>query len=621
MWIPTSKLDSTSFDYLRQVEQTKGGAVNGLFAPRVPTWRDLRRGWFKFIFFGLVFLGFLIIPSWPSIIASSSPLAIRIWQTILATLATLFLAIGLRRKMQKAGQPPIGDFLYVDALHVWEVSPANVQATCIEDLIDVDGTHHLYGGNYLYTNFALTLPGDRHEFRVNSRLTAERVMKYINLLKSLRNTDNEDLRVLLRTSPEMAGALAYRLTFDQPVGDLASISPGPTLPRPREDGSSNAAAPAAGSGGRKWVPWLAAAAVGGIGYFLFPLIDNFLVDDYLYAKTTHAAPQDTAPLEAYLKKVPNGSHAKEVREALDDQRFALAVRPALLRTYLDDPANVRHRDEAEQKIRDFYDRTIDDLTRRRDMRGEKATAIDEKMFTAVIDLLKDLKKSGNPVVLVGFKGKQDADPQTAEQKLVETIAHAQHVAGNAELDRIAKAAADKTAILSRGPTFDPVQTKAREGVILRHLSQSVEKVIGSDVLQLKPAAAGDKPVMEVAYHILPSGTLYTYTSTETVTPPFGGLPRTTTTTKGLLRGYKVDWDITFHTSGKPPYDCPFPSEPLNSLKYSSEASDPDWVPYLIILHSAFDDMSRRMIKNFGLDPPPARDSYSYADVRGDGVKP
>jgi hypothetical protein len=573
MRIATNRLDSTSLDYLRQIEQTQGSGSNGVFVPRTSTWQDPRRGWFKFVFFGVVALGVAALLTQPSLLAEHFQV-IRWWQLGLTTAGVLFLGIAIVRRGRKVEKQALGDFLHVDALHVWEVSPDRVDATCIEDLTDVDGTHHLYGGSYLYSNFVITVPGDRHEMRISSRAKAEQVMKFVNLLRTLRNSDNEGLRLLLRANPEMAAAIAMRLANDQPVEDLSNMATGPTLPRPKEESSSTAAAPAAGRGGRKLLPWLAAAAAAGLAYVFFPILDRHLMDNHLYAKALAAFQQG---------------------------------RIGLLRDYLAEPGNVYHRAEAWEKVGVIYDKVIDKLTKSRDLRGEKATPIDEKMFTAVIDLLKALKQSARPVVLVGFSAKQDPEPTTEEQKQFEKFIYDARVKEKPELEGIARSAPDKSAILSRGRTFDDEQTRLRERLILERLQQSVQKVLGEDILTLERAADGEKPTMDVAYHVHPSGGLYIYTMGNGVTE----------TVKGLIRGYNIDWTITFRTPGtENVYECKFPSMPATNLNYDGRPGDPDWAPYAIVLYSGFDDMSRRLIKNFGLEPPPPPGSYSFAGVTG-----
>ena len=56
------------------------------------------------------------------------------------------------------------------------------------------------------------------------------------------------------------------------------------------------------------------------------------------------------------------------------------------------------------------------------------------------------------------------------------------------------------------------------------------------------------------------------------------------------------------------------SEPGSNLTYDSEPSDPSLAIYAVILYSGFYDMSARLIRNFGLDPGPAPNAFSFAAV-------
>jgi hypothetical protein len=208
-------------------------------------------------------------------------------------------------------------------------------------------------------------------------------------------------------------------------------------------------------------------------------------------------------------------------------------------------------------------------------------------------------------------------------------------------------------------------------VILDQLREALAKVLDADLLSLALAGPDDRGMIEIAYRVYAPGSLYLYVESQRgfgampedeadddddpaadrkddpaadrkddplvglKEPP--GLPKLpripkpprlpkflrqrAKTVKGLVRGYKLDWTITFRTPGQEgEHVCRLPSSPGNQLKYDSEPGDPAWAPYAIMLHSGFVDMAVRLVKGFGLqaDSPPNR--YSFATATGQDQK-
>jgi hypothetical protein len=313
----------------------------------------------------------------------------------------------------------------------------------------------------------------------------------------------------------------------------------------------------------------------------------------------------------YLAAFPKeGRHSQEVSDRRDDWRYQRAEReaksndsPRSLRDYLADASNQRHRDQARQLIGGFYDRVIADLKRRADTDKKK---IDPNLFSAVLVLLQAMKEAPHPVVTDGFQGKVDDGPTNEFQKKVEQAVYDIRVKDKPELKEIARLQPGGSAILSRGGVFDLVQRDRREAVILDRLRDALQKAIKQDILALAPVEAGQKPILEVGYHIFAPGRLYLYTSRG---GPGGDK------VKGLLRGYEINWIITFRPPGADrPFPCKLGSQPATNLNYDAQQGDPDWAPYAIILYSAFHDMSSRLIRGFALDPGPSPNAFSFAAV-------
>src|SRR5207245_711511 len=92
--------------------------------------------------------------------------------------------------------------------------------------------------------------------------------------------------------------------------------------------------------------------------------------------------------------------------------------------------------------------------------------------------------------------------------------------------------------------------------------------------------------------------------------------------EGLLRGYAIDWMIGIRTAdgdgeyaGKE-FKYELHSQPAESMHLTSEPGDPAWCPYAVMLYSAFDDMSGKLMSNFGLNPPEAPTSFTFVEATG-----
>jgi hypothetical protein len=574
--IATPRLDPASLDYLRRLEAARGEGHNGVFA-WAPNRADPRDGWGLLSFLGLAALG---VAGWlvrPSFLDGRDVFLVVCGQAVLAAAGALLLALGLRRR---ARTPLLASFLYVDALHAWEVSPRCVEVTALDGLLGVEGFHHYtQDGTHTWSELTLHLPEGSRELHVYDLATAERLARFLGLLLTLPDAEDAELRERVRSSRALLGAVAVRYADGEPIEDLRGLPEGPDLPRP-------AAAPvvdvklAPGGAFRRAAPWLAAAAAGCLAMPLFSQVDRHLLDEYCWDLARRQADEEHSP--------------------------------SRLRAYLADAENRRHRGEAREKISVFYDEVLARLKERRANHRDPERPIDEPMFAAVLELIEALKTRDHPVVTVGFRGTQEAEPATEEEKGREKSVYDLRVRENPELAEVARKSPDGTAVLARGEAFDAAQTRRREEVILARLRDSVQRALGADILTLERARDGEEPVLQVAYHVYPTGGLYLY-----VSEPEGRQPEGRTAARGLIRGYVIDWTITIRPPGGRAHECRLGSQPASNLHYDSEPGDPAWAPYAVVLYSAFDDLSSRLVGNFALPPPKAPERYRFRAVTGD----
>lgn len=305
------------------------------------------------------------------------------------------------------------------------------------------------------------------------------------------------------------------------------------------------------------------------------------------------------------------------RATLDDHAFRLAVQkadgensPAGLRDYLTDPAgNQRHRDEARQRIAVFYDRAIADLKGRA---AAQEGDFNQSFFDGVVAILEGLKEADRPVVTVGFRSQVEGVEMSPERKAREDSEYADLVRQHPKLKEFADRSKDRSAILSVGQSFTSDEIANRDGVIFGRVEAAVRKAIGTDVLSLRRAEPGQEPMIEVAYHVYPTGTLFLYVVEDPGLKLLSVRREMKESVKGLIRAYEIDWTITVRPpNSERTYVWRLASEPMSHLRYEAEHGDPDWAPYAVVLYSAFYDMAGHLIRSFGLAPDRPPDTFTF----------
>jgi hypothetical protein len=595
-------LDDEVRAYLNDARRMKDRHPRGAYAPqeaeppRYPTYWPLLAGAVCVAVVALLCL------------AGVASTAATVAKCVLTPLGVLLLVRGtlawrFARRNRLAGQA----FAFVDASHVWQFDSGAVRVTAVRGAVAVTcrhlggpGSQCEYVGHvsalddYHFSVISITLPGDLLELTVRGRQTAERFARFVSALIDARVSDGP-----LAQDEAALGDFARQASLGYwPIEvNLAVRADGP--PRP-----------ASGEAGRKarrrrvGVQVAAVAAAALVAGLVFPPLDRRLSDDHSFAKARESAIHSESPTG--------------------------------LRNYLADGRNTRHRAEAQELINGFYDKAIERVKR---LRGRAGT--DPALHDALLALLEALKTADTPVVKVGFRATQEDGP-AGQHAEIEKLVYEAHLRDEPRLKEIAEGAPGKTAILPRGQVFAADQTALREAVILTQLREALAKVLKSDLLALVPAEAGEPARIEITYRVYAPGRLYRYVQSgpfglgdwpkgrqdedPIILPGVDGqpgvkLPRPRhwfgETVKGLVRGYELEWEITFRPPGREGEQVwRLPSKPADQLKYDRERGDPDWAPYAIMLHSGFVDMSARLVKGFGLEAQEPPDRYSFATATG-----
>jgi hypothetical protein len=611
-----ARLDPDSTAYVKSVEASQGKGLAGIYQMKAA---DLMRGsprsmWWLCLMAGLgsLAIGVATIISTANDETYDGTPAV---QAILIGLGAYLLWLGVARFRRRLPPWMPGRFAFVDASHGWDVQPGGIRAVALESLTRVSGVHNFTNGRYAGSTISLDLartgptgngPAGRWQFVVATKEKATLTIGFLQCLIDLRASTQDNARQLC-AHPGLLGAVAKALAENRDVAAAMSERVAdPPVPRLVDP---DPLVPVYDAWGPTVLRIACCLVVCLVTLACLPRLDGFLRDRRMFAEVEAARARDatdTAAADNYMTRLPHGAHAGVVLEIRDDARFARAKRnatvarsPAELRNYLADAADTRHRPEAHQLIAAYYDAAIADLKAKQAKADSK---VDPQLLAGVLGLLEAMKTADRPVVTVGFKSTVDPTPATDDLRDLERAVYDARLREHPELRTIADADPNHTAVIPATHVFDPDAIARRESIIMGRLGDAVRKGINADILTLRPAPAGTAPDIEVAYHILANGHLGTYSSDEG-----GGGSRMV----GLLRWYEVDWRIRFRPPGTTTateYDLD--SRPGSDLKYHSERTDPAWGIYAVVLYSSFSDMSRQMIKGFGLDPGPAEEEYT-----------
>jgi hypothetical protein len=90
------------------------------------------------------------------------------------------------------------------------------------------------------------------------------------------------------------------------------------------------------------------------------------------------------------------------------------------------------------------------------------------------------------------------------------------------------------------------------------------------------------------------------------------LPGGGETVAGLLFNFEVDWDFElFSNTGRSLYKGPLTTSKPSDTKFDSGVGNPDWVPYSVMMDSAYFNYSREVTGRFGLVPPPKKEYFVF----------
>ncbi len=638
MAIRPSELDHESRDYLLQIWQTKGKSNNGVFIPQKSS---------KIAAFFTVLGSILLFVAACLSIPPASLESVSGYQTVLAFLGVFFLGVGVDKL--RGNWKEVGSFWFIDGGTWWEVTPRSVNIIPIDDIVDFQDTRRFNNGLYQRTYFRIITSTNIIRRSVQPLTKVRELTRFLDAILRLRTEDAET--GTSRDSATIGAIASAEIASYRSRSEPLSASP---IPEPDPVGRTIP---------RGTLLAFGLAVLIAIGaFFGFTLLNDFTSEMYLYDKMVSSKAGIGAKAgDEYLRRFPNSTRADEVRQIRDELRFLVAKEqafgaritrplkqflnnpdhkhsraeaeaalakliveiddeifdqakkeaetkksPVTLRRYLANADNVRHRAEAQRLINGYYDKAIERLRE-----VSKDRDVNRELYDGLVALLEALKSANSPVITVGFQGKRTLKPNNDQAKRFEQReVNAMMRKHGPELRQIAKTTPDQTAFLPVGGVFEPTQIEKRERLILELLKASFAKIFDNDLLELRRAAPGKKPIINVAYHTHPGGQVYLYTTTKR--PPGMPFAKGTKIIRGLLRGYQIDWTIRIEPpGGNNEFIYRVPSDPSQSLRYNTQPNDPEWAMYAIMLRSAFHHMSSQTIQNMGLRPPVVPQLYTF----------
>jgi hypothetical protein len=350
------ELDETTLAYLQTVRDRRGKGCPGVFLDQKECglWGDWKLLWGM-----LGGLLFLVIVLGCTVGSAGSPVASAMLQTAGIVLGG-WLALAYVRALVWRNRPDyLGYFKFLDGGYLWFASGRGVWVTPLDRVREA--TYHDnrdQNGNYTYTNVRIKLKQETADLPVYSAKKASRVVVFLNLQHFLRSVpvgergyatkyilDQHDPDDLCDGDDDDLEHAAREVLREQDVIVDAGVVEG--APEPRKV--------------RTVTGWWRYPLILGVGVAVFLVayqIDRRTRDDLLWG------------------------------EVKND-------RPPLLRGYLADRRNTRHRTEAFRKLEAFHEQAAAGILNRP---GGK-----QELKEGLALVARGLARQVNPVVTIGFK--------------------------------------------------------------------------------------------------------------------------------------------------------------------------------------------------------------------------
>lgn len=304
------ELDPETRHYLTQARESSGKGMPGIFAEK-PNYLPIIG----------VLVGFCIVIA--TVLATFPPTLPPTQEAMLQTagfmLGGWMILAAMRVWMGGKSGRYAGHFIYADAENLYEGNGGSVQVTGLTNMRDATSYQNHNNGKYQSTDITIKIPKERRIIRIDNQERGVRVTAFLNALCYMREGgDRGDEEELKQLPPEMMGAIAKQVArtgeFPKNLADAEEAGVA-HIPRPRREG-------------RRSTGLLAMFAIllaGTAMFFGFRNLNPILRDETAFAGVQSLPQKD---------------------------------QPPALRLYLSNPDFTAHRDEAQQMLSDFYERSV-----------------------------------------------------------------------------------------------------------------------------------------------------------------------------------------------------------------------------------------------------------------------
>lgn len=343
------ELDAATRDYLVDVRDRQGRGAPGVFVPVKNSMPLL-----GVILGPCVVILTLICTLVPSVgVILDDPVRAAMLQTAGVLLGGWMFVAALRVWAGKSSAKYAGHWVYVDPLYLYQAGGDRVKVTQIDDASGAEVTQHYNNNAYQHSAVRIRTGGKGGPtFNVAHERRAEQMVVYLNYLAWARGPDGGARATL---PPARLGALAKYVAKNEnePTDgngdvdfDLVKVNVEEVPEEPQRDGR---AVP-------NFIPYVVMLVAGVVFCFVMVKVNTPIRDDAIYEVVTRSP-----------------------------------VEPRFLRSYLIDPRNTAHRQQAYDRLAPFYDPAVTSV---------RGAAKDPALRDGFIQVLDSLRRADQPVVSI-----------------------------------------------------------------------------------------------------------------------------------------------------------------------------------------------------------------------------
>jgi hypothetical protein len=380
------ELDEATHDYLVAVRDGKGAGAPGVFAPSSSSMAGC--GCIAGPIIILMTLAFTLT-TWINVIYDD-PVRVALLQTAGILLGGWLLVAAIRSKATSGSRKVAGHWVYVDPLYMYEANREQITITPIDDAIEANFTHNYNNGNYQNSVIRILLGGNSvRQVTLNNESRAEQMVVFLNYLAWARGEGGD--RATL--PPASLGGLAKYVSRNDaepkdPEGNinlnLVELDITEVPEQPTREGRAMPS----------FLPYVGILVAGLLIFYVMAYqINPKRRDDAIYSTITE---------------------------------HQWAIEPRLLRAYLIDERNTRHRKDAQELLSKFYDAPINHINQK---------AGNPTLGQGMVAVLESVRGPDQPVVSLRIKERFEGKPsgksgaEQRQKKLQEIVVGGNAVAG------------------------------------------------------------------------------------------------------------------------------------------------------------------------------------------------